>query len=214
MRILCVDDSSLSLSHLRRSLRRLVPGADVRCCRAPKDALACARRDGCDVLLSEIDLGLSRWEGLKLAERIRDINPRVNIVFITALSERDCAEDVIRLRISGFLTKPWREEALAEEFRHLRYPVTGCGVNAAAPECPAAVGGEGSPLGVYQPGFRYREAALAFFRRRVGEDVYRRAMSSEAGRHHYVAARIYLDQRDWEKFVWIEQYGSLDGFPG
>jgi hypothetical protein len=22
-----------------------------------------------------------------------------------------------------------------------------------------------------------------------------------------------LSQRDWEKFVWIEEFGSLDGFP-
>ena len=219
MRVLCVDSSCLSLSRLKRSVRRIVPGADVRCCRDPGDALTSAGWDGCDVLLSEIDIGRNKWEGLKLAERIKESNPQVNIVFITALSERECAEDVLRLRVSGFLTKPWREEALAEEFRNLRYPVAGYAADAAAaqelpPACLRAVGGGTAALGVYQPGFRYREAALAFFRQRVGEETYAHAMSSEAGRHHYVAARIYLDQADWEKFVWIEQYGSLDGFPG
>jgi len=40
-------------------------------------------------------------------------------------------------------------------------------------------------------------------------------MSSAAGRaHHYVAARAFLSQSDWDKFVWIEEHGSLDGFPG
>lgn len=44
--------------------------------------------------------------------------------------------------------------------------------------------------------------------------VYKRAMSSEAGRgHHDVVARAFLDQADWERFVWIEEFGSLDGFP-
>ena len=39
--------------------------------------------------------------------------------------------------------------------------------------------------------------------------------SSDVGRrHHYVVARVLLNQADWEKFVWIEEYGSLDGFPG
>lgn len=72
----------------------------------------------------------------------------------------------------------------------------------------------GQSLGVYQPGFQYREASLAFFRQCVGDETYNRAMNSEAGRrHHYVAARLFLDQADWEKFVWIEQYGSLTGFP-
>lgn len=222
MRVLCVDSSSLSLSRLKRSVRRIAPGAEVQCCRDPGDALASAGRDGCDVLLSEIDLGPSKWEGLKLAERIKEANPQVNIVFVTALSERECAEDALRLRISGFLTKPWREEALAEEFRNLRYPVTGQAANAEdasaagqrelPPEQLEPVGGAAA-LGVYQPGFRYREAALAFFRQCVGEKTYTHAMRSEAGRHHYVAARIYLNQSDWEKFVWIEEHGSLDGFP-
>ena len=39
-------------------------------------------------------------------------------------------------------------------------------------------------------------------------------MNSEAGRaHHYTVARAFLSQTDWEKFCWIEQYGTLDGFP-
>ena len=71
------------------------------------------------------------------------------------------------------------------------------------------------PLGVYRPGFQHREEALLFFRACVGDDVYERAMRSEAGRaHHYAVARAFLDQPDWEKFVWIEEHGSLDGFPG
>lgn len=60
----------------------------------------------------------------------------------------------------------------------------------------------------------YKDAAKAFFRQRVGEATYERAMNSEAGRrHHYVAARAFLGQADWEKFVWIEQYGSLENYP-
>ena len=76
-------------------------------------------------------------------------------------------------------------------------------------------GGDTGPLGVYKPGLKYRKESMAFFRSCVGEETYTRAMSSEAGRlHHYVAARAFLDQADWEKFVWIEEFGSLAGFPG
>ena len=74
-------------------------------------------------------------------------------------------------------------------------------------------GGTGA-LGVYRPGFQYKKESLRFFRSCVGDDVYARAMNSEAGRaHHYTVARAFLNQRDWEKFVWIEEFGSLDGFP-
>ena len=78
-----------------------------------------------------------------------------------------------------------------------------------------SVTGGAQTLGVYKPGLRYRQESLRFFRACVGDDVYDKAMRSEAGRaHHYAVARAFLNQADWEKFVWIEEYGSLDGFPG
>lgn len=65
----------------------------------------------------------------------------------------------------------------------------------------------------YRPG-AYRAEALAYFRSCVGAETYERAMSAEAGRrHHYVAARVFLDQSEWERFCWIEAHGSLAGFP-
>ena len=77
------------------------------------------------------------------------------------------------------------------------------------------VSGGNPQLGVYRSGFRFKEESLAFFRKCVGDETFARAMSSEAGRrHHYVVARAFLNQADWERFVWIEQFGSLDGFPG
>ena len=69
-------------------------------------------------------------------------------------------------------------------------------------------------LGVYKPGFRYKKESLLFFKACVGDEVYGKAMSSEAGRaHHYTVARAFLNQSDWEKFCWIEEFGSLEGFP-
>ena len=87
----------------------------------------------------------------------------------------------------------------------------GFGITAARQE---PVGNGACELGVYKPGFQFEEDALSFFQMCVGNDIYERAMNSEAGkRHHYVVARAFLSQDDWEKFVWIEQYGSLDEFP-
>ena len=78
-----------------------------------------------------------------------------------------------------------------------------------------SVSGGASALGIYRPGFQHKREALRFFQACVGNDVYNKALASEAGRaHHYVAARVFLSQSDWEKFVWIEERGSLDGFPG
>ena len=73
---------------------------------------------------------------------------------------------------------------------------------------------EKDQLGIYKPGFQFQDEALSFLRLCVSRETYERVMNSEAGkRHHYVAARALLSQVDWEKFVWIEKYGSLTGFP-
>ena len=83
-----------------------------------------------------------------------------------------------------------------------------------SPEQPETVGGDTASLGVYRPGFRYKKESLQFFKACVGDEVFSKAMNSEAGRaHHYSVARAFLNQSDWEKFVWIEEFGSLDGFP-
>lgn len=79
---------------------------------------------------------------------------------------------------------------------------------------PEPVGEEAPALGVYKPDYPYKKESLQFFRSCVGEDVYGKAMNSEAGKAHpYAVARVFLNQTDWEKYCWIEQYGSLEGFP-
>ena len=83
-----------------------------------------------------------------------------------------------------------------------------------SPEQLESVSGGTDALGVYRPGFQYKQESLGFFRNCVGEETYQLAMNSGAGReHHYAVARVFLNQKDWEKFVWIEEFGSLDGFP-
>ena len=76
----------------------------------------------------------------------------------------------------------------------------------------AAAGGH--TLGIYRPGFRHKQESLRFFRACVGDEMYEKAMSSDAGQTHpYAVARAILNQADWEKYVWIEEHGSLEGFP-
>ena len=93
----------------------------------------------------------------------------------------------------------------------MKEPDNACAPGAAQEE---QTSGGNIKLGIYRPGFPYKEESLRYFRQCVGEQAYNKAMNSEVGRrHHYVAARVLLSQAEWERFVWIEEYGSLDGFP-
>jgi two-component SAPR family response regulator len=123
MTILCVDRSLLGLMDLKHKVKAVRPNAVVYGCREPDKALSIAKSEGCDVLLTEIDLGGSQREGLDFALRMQAIHPAVNIIFVTTFEESDFARDVIQMRVSGFVRKPFKQQQLEEEFSKLRYAV-------------------------------------------------------------------------------------------
>jgi two-component SAPR family response regulator len=123
MTILCVDRSLLGLMDLKHKVKAVRPNAVVYGCREPDKALSIAKSEGCDVLLTEIDLGGSQREGLDFALRMQEIHPAVNIIFVTTFEESDFARDVIQMRVSGFVRKPFKQQQLEEEFSKLRYAV-------------------------------------------------------------------------------------------
>ena len=121
MTVLCVDDHPVLLRGLKENVGLAVPGADIHGFANGRDALSYAEAHGCDVLLTEIEL--YNHGGMRLAEQIKALFPRVNIIFVTVCSEKEYAKEVLRLRPSGYLTKPATQEQIAEELHNLRYPV-------------------------------------------------------------------------------------------
>ncbi len=119
--IICIDNDAAALRRLMQRTRQLVPDATVHGCNDPGEAVSLTDREGCDVLLTDIDLGRSHIDGFMLAERIQRINPRVNIIFLTECDEEKYGVEAYRLHASGYLLKPYSSDALAEEFAHLRY---------------------------------------------------------------------------------------------
>ena len=66
--------------------------------------------------------------------------------------------------------------------------------------------------GNYVPGI-FTAEAMFFMQTCLGDEKYKRIMGTEKARQHpYVAAKLFLTPSEWEKYVWIEQNGSLEGF--
>lgn len=124
MKILCVDRMPWSLKLMLKTLREVAPEAEIHSCREPRDAIAIARAEGCDVLMTEMEFGRRLTEGVDLAREIKKINPRVNIIFVTGCSEWECPKALIQIRISGFISKPYESSNFEEEFANLRYDVS------------------------------------------------------------------------------------------
>ena len=121
MTIVCVDNTPIMLQSLKENATIAFPHADVKAFAAAESALQYAEEHGCDVLLCEINP--PRLEGLFLAEKIKTINPKVNIIFVTVCSESEHAKAVMRLKPSGYLTKEATNAQILEELHNLRYPV-------------------------------------------------------------------------------------------
>ena len=121
MTIVCVDNTPIMLQSLKENADKAYPYADVQTFLTAEPALNYAEKFGCDVLLCEINP--PRLEGLFLAERVKNINPRVNIIFVTVCSESEHAKTVMKLKPSGYLTKEATDTQILEELRNLRYPI-------------------------------------------------------------------------------------------
>ena len=121
MTIVCVDNTPIMLQSLKENADKAYPCADVQAFLSADRALDYVKKFGCDVLLCEINP--PRLEGLFLAEKVKNINPKVNIIFVTVCSESEHAKAVMQLKTSGYLTKEATNAQIMEELLNLRYPV-------------------------------------------------------------------------------------------
>ena len=119
MRIVCVDDHSVMLKGTKRSIEQILPDASIVAFSNADEALSYAKENGCDILVSEIEL--CGVDGLTLAKRVKKMNPKVNIIFLTVCDEKEHAKEVLGIKPSGYLLKPAKKEQLEAELKSLRY---------------------------------------------------------------------------------------------
>lgn len=119
MTVVCVDDHPITLKGLAQSVQHILPTAAIHAFDSGEGAFAFVKKNGCDVLISEIEL---RGEnGLSLARNVKKVNPLVNIIFLTVCDEKEHAREVFDIRPSGYLVKPAAKEQLEFELKNLRY---------------------------------------------------------------------------------------------
>ena len=119
MRIVAVDDERIALSGLELILNKAAPQAEIAAFRQAGEALAYASRKRVDVVF--LDVRMKEMNGLFLAERLKETNPSINIIFVTGYDEY--AREAISLRASGYITKPVTLEKVRAEMEALRFPV-------------------------------------------------------------------------------------------
>ena len=71
MKIIHVDTNKHALQIMQEDLSRIVPEAELYSFDGPDPALAFAGAEGCDVLLTEIELWSEPFGGIRLAKAVR-----------------------------------------------------------------------------------------------------------------------------------------------
>ena len=120
MKIIAVDNETISLQSLLSSIKNVAPCAEVQGFCNGSEAVSYIKKTPCDVAFLEIEM--QEMNGIQIAKSLQAINPNVNIIFATkSQAHRDIAFD---LHASGYLTKPITASGIKKELENLRRPVT------------------------------------------------------------------------------------------
>jgi DNA-binding LytR/AlgR family response regulator len=125
--VIMVDDRKIFLSGALPILEEVMPGAIVTGFTRPSEAVEFAKANR--IALAFLDIEIGKTNGLDLCRTLLELNPRTNVVFLTAHVEY--AFDAWGTGACGFLLKPVTPEAVLEQLKNLRYPFSpgGAGTN-------------------------------------------------------------------------------------
>ena len=120
MHIIAVDDEPLALGLLVRSIRNACPTAQISEFQSGHKALQFVESNRCDVAF--LDIHMRGMDGLTLAKKIKELNPKCNLIFVTGYSAY--TGDALSMHASGYIIKPVSTDAVRTELENLRHPVT------------------------------------------------------------------------------------------
>ena len=117
--IIIVDDSKVILTDALAVLGEVMPNAEITGFIRPREAIEYAKINRVSLAILDIELGIT--SGFDLCHTLTEINPRTNILFLTAYA--DYSLDAWKTEACGFMLKPLTTENVKEQLKRLRYPV-------------------------------------------------------------------------------------------
>lgn len=119
MKILCLDDEPLALKMLETAVKKAKPDAEVLSFDDQDELIKEAKKNGCDVAF--LDIHMRGANGVEVAKKLKEIAPKMNIIFVTGFSEYK--GDAMDMKASGYLMKPVTAKDVKAELEELRFPI-------------------------------------------------------------------------------------------
>ena len=116
--VIMVDDRKIFLSGALSILEATLPNATITGFTRPSEAVEYAKINR--VALAFLDIELGKTNGLELCRTLLEINPRTNVVYLTAYAEYSF--DAWSTGACGFMLKPLTPEGIQAQLKNLRYP--------------------------------------------------------------------------------------------
>lgn len=116
--VIIVDDRKIILNGALPILEQVLPNAVITGFTRPAEAVEYAKNNR--VALAFLDIEMGKTSGLDLCRTLLDINPRTNVVYLTAYVEYSF--DAWKTGASGFMLKPITPRGVLEQLKNLRYP--------------------------------------------------------------------------------------------
>ena len=116
--IIMVDDSKVLLTDSLSVLEEVLPNATITGFIWPQEAVEYAKMNPVALAILDIELGMS--SGLDLCGTLLEINPRTNVIYLTAYP--DYSLDAWGTEACGFMVKPLTSDGVREQLKRLRYP--------------------------------------------------------------------------------------------
>ena len=119
MNIIVADDEKLVLDGMVEAIKKVEPSAQVYAFTDPGETIRFAKDTMCEVAFLDIEMGY--MSGIEVAKQLKQINPKINIIFATGYSEYMGIG--MKMRVSGYLLKPVKCEDVRDELDNLRHPI-------------------------------------------------------------------------------------------
>lgn len=107
--LIAEDEDTLSF-FLRQSLEDATPPFSVEVASAGNSALKKVLRDKFDVMI--VDLRLPDMDGLALIKAVRQFDPFIKVIVMTAYGSPEAEREAKKLGIQGYVTKPFVVEEM------------------------------------------------------------------------------------------------------
>lgn len=119
MNIVAIDDELPALNLLLEALKTVKPDANIIGFSDPDEIVEYVENNAVDVAC--LDIQIYETTGIEIADKLRKLQPRINIIFVTAFG--DYVTDAMKMHASGYLRKPITADDIRRELEDLRYEV-------------------------------------------------------------------------------------------